>query len=162
MDKIVIFGNAGSGKSTLAKSLARQKTLSHLDLDSLAWQNTMPPERRALSESFAEILQFTKHNASWVIEGCYADLLRFVVEQASELYFMNPGIEVCVANSRKRAWEPHKYSSKEAQDANLDMLIDWIRDYPTRDDEFSLRAHRQLYDRFAKTKHEINANLTLR
>ena len=27
-----------------------------------------------------------------------------------------------------RPWEPHKYPSKEAQDANLALLIGWIRE----------------------------------
>ena len=48
--------------------------------------------------------------------------------------------------------EPHKYESKAAQDANLDMLIGWIRDYTERQDVFSYHAHRDFYERFAGEK----------
>lgn len=54
-----------------------------------------------------------------------------------------------------RPWEPHKYPSKEAQDANLEMLIGWIAEYETRTDTFSLAAHRALFDRFTGDKIEL-------
>ena len=57
---------------------------------------------------------------------------------------------------RARPWEPHKYASKAEQDANLPLLLDWVRDYETRDDEFSLRSHRRLYDNFAGLKRELH------
>jgi len=56
-----------------------------------------------------------------------------------------------------RAWEPHKYASKEAKDANLDMLTDWIRKYESRTDEFSLAAHRALFDGFTGEKIELTS-----
>jgi hypothetical protein len=72
--------------------------------------------------------------------------------------FLNPGIEACVANARRRPWEPHKYASKEKQDANLDMLIGWIREYETRSDEtFSRSTHRALFDSFAGDKIELTS-----
>jgi hypothetical protein len=42
-----------------------------------------------------------------------------------------------VANAFSRPWEPHKYLSKEAQDANLEMLMGWIRAY---EDKFECAA----------------------
>jgi hypothetical protein len=91
----------------------------------------------------------------WVIEGCYADLLEATLLRCTQLWFLNPGVEACVENARSRPWEPHKYASKEAQDVNLEMLIAWIRDYPTRSDTFSLRAHRALFDHFSGEKYEL-------
>ncbi len=73
---------------------------------------------------------------------------------ASELRFLNPGVDACVANCRARPWGPHKYPSKEEQDARLDFLLDWVREYATRADEYSLAAHRRLYDAFGGTKRE--------
>lgn len=93
----------------------------------------------------------------WVIEGCYADLLAAALVRCTRLVFLNPGIEACVANARLRPWEPHKYPSKQAQDANLDMPIGWIRDYETRRDVFSLAAHRALFDGFAGDKLELTS-----
>ncbi len=66
MAKILIFGNSGSGKSTLAKHLCKTQGLAHLDLDTLAWKPTSPPD-----------------------EGCYTDLLKTVEQQSTEIIFMN-------------------------------------------------------------------------
>ena len=89
MSRILIFGNSGSGKSTLAEKLAASQNLAHLDLDTLAWQPVSPPERAPLSESEIKMMDFIKHNAGWVIEGCYSDLLELVVSHADEMIFMN-------------------------------------------------------------------------
>ncbi len=158
MRKIVIFGNSGSGKSTLAKKLSGAESLAHLDLDTLAWMPTVPPERRPLSESKAEILEFIRSNASWVIEGCYSDLLEVALESSNELIFMNLPIESCIENARNRPWEPHKYESKEAQDRNLNMLINWISQYSERTDTFSKASHTALYERYSRKKCMLTSN----
>jgi adenylate kinase family enzyme len=155
MARYVLLGNSGSGKSTLAARLARGAELAHLDLDSLAWEPVTPPRRRPVAESAREITSFMDANDRWVIEGCYADLLEAAVPRCTCLLFLNPGVEACVANARVRPWEPHKYPSMEAQDANLEMLIGWIRAYETRSDTFSLAAHRALFDGFAGEKIEL-------
>lgn len=157
MARYVILGNSGSGKSTLARRLVRAGGLAHLDLDTLAWEPTTPPRRRAVTESAREILAFIAENDDWVIEGCYADLFELALGRCTRLVLLNPGSETCVANARLRPWEPHKYASKGAQDANLEMLIGWIRDYETRRDEFSLAAHRALFDGFAGEKVELGS-----
>ena len=93
-----------------------------------------------------------------MIEGCYADLLALALPRATDLVFLNPGVDTCIANARNRPWEPHKYPSPEAQNANLNMLIGWIRDYAEREDEFSLAAHRRLFEGFAGRKREFTSN----
>ena len=158
MRKIIIFGNSGSGKSTLAKQLVVDFSLAHLDLDSLAWKNTNPPQRRKLENSIIEIKIFLNENKSWVIEGCYADLLSSITKYSTEMIFINPGTETCIANCKNRLWEPHKYASKKAQDANLYMLINWVKQYTERTDEFSLKAHRDLFDNFSGNKVEYTSN----
>ncbi len=154
MRKLLIFGNSGSGKSTLAKAICREHSLAHLDLDTIAWLAQTPPTRREISESKIAIERFVADHRGWVIEGCYADLLEVVTPFCSEMIFLNPGIDACIENCRSRPWEPHKYPSKEAQDANLEMLIRWVREYATRTDEFSLFAHRRVFDNFAGRKSE--------
>ena len=157
MRRIVIFGNSGAGKSTLARKLSSEHGLAHLDLDTLAWEPTSPPRRRSLESSAGAVARFVEQKPSWVIEGCYADLLELVVPGCTEMIFLNPGVEACIENCRARPWEPHKYASKAAQDENLEMLIQWVREYETRDDELSLASHRRLFESFSGVKREDGA-----
>jgi adenylate kinase family enzyme len=147
MERIVIFGNSGSGKSSLAKALAARHGVAHLDLDTIAWER--PGVRAAADESARVLLRFIETSDGWVIEGCYSGLLEVAAAHSTELVFLNPGVEACVENCEARPWEPHKYETREAQDANLRMLVEWVREYETRDDEFSLREHRRLFDAHA-------------
>ncbi|MEQ9396299.1 P-loop NTPase family protein [Haliea sp.] len=159
MQRILVFGNSGSGKTTLAARLCDEQGLAHLDLDELAWLPTVPPERRPLAESGQAIREFITAHDGWVIEGCYADLLGLAVPLATEAIFLNLPVAQCQANARRRPWEPHKYSSPAAQDANLAMLLDWIADYPERDDVLSLRAHRRLFEAFPGRKRELTESV---
>lgn len=146
LSKIVIFGNSGSGKSTLAKQLCAANSLTHFDLDTIAWQASSPPVRKALTESKQDIDTFLSTTENWVIEGCYSDLLELIIPAASEIIFLNLSIEDCISNAKNRPWEPHKYASKADQDANLNMLLGWIAQYTERDDSFSQGSHEALFN----------------
>lgn len=152
LQKILIFGNSGSGKTTLAKRLAEQHGLAHFDLDTIAWLATQPAQRRPFKESIKAINSFCDRNHCWVIEGCYADLIEPVCARSNQMVLMNLSIEQCISNAKNRPWEPHKYSSKQQQDQNLPMLIDWIAGYETRQDTFSKQAHMDLYQKFKGLK----------
>tara|TARA_R110002096_G_scaffold104771_15_gene230751 strand:- start:5761 stop:6267 length:507 start_codon:yes stop_codon:yes gene_type:complete len=156
--KVVIFGNSGSGKSTLAKQLSDSEGLAHFDLDTIAWQPVSPPVRRSIEESTRAIESFMESSDGWVIEGCYSDLLAVVIPCSTEIIFLNLPVEDCIDNARNRPWEPHKYPSREEQDANLAMLIDWIAQYPHRKDTFSQASHEQLFADYdgKKTIHTTN------
>jgi adenylate kinase family enzyme len=155
--KFLVFGNSGAGKSTLAKALQAQHGLAHLDLDTLAWDPVAVTVRRPIEDSLADIRAFVAREPSWVIEGCYADLLEHLLSHADALRFLNPGTEACVAHCRARPWEPHKYASKAEQDRNLEFLIAWVREYETRDGPLSLAAHRALFDAFTGDKLELGS-----
>ncbi|MGH7297514.1 MAG: shikimate kinase [Polyangiaceae bacterium] len=157
MARIVLFGNSGSGKSTLALRLARDTRLPHLDLDVVAWTGAEPPERRAAAESARDIEAFMEGGDGWVIEGCYADLVAVAARRATCLVFLNPGMEACKANARARPWEPHKYTTKEKQDAGLAFLLGWIGEYETREDVYSLKAHRAVFDAFKGDRVELTS-----
>ncbi len=166
MNKVIIFGNSGSGKSTYAKHLKQTFKLEHLDLDTIAWQpydetSTLPPQRMAIAKSESIIHKFISENNRWVIEGCYADLLQLVSPLATNMIFMNLPISKCINNAINRPFEPHKYKSKEAQDANLAMLVEWIRNYENRDDTFSLSAHKALFEAFGGNKVVLTTNQEL-
>jgi hypothetical protein len=70
------------------------------------------------------------------------------------LVFLNPGIDVCLANNLRRPWEQHKYASLEAQNAMLSQLQEWVSEYNQRDDAWSYRAHREIFDAFTGPKVE--------
>lgn len=158
MRRILIFGNSGSGKSTLARELCLKYTLAHLDLDTIAWLPSSPPSRKPLVDSQQDISIFIKSNESWVIEGCYSDLLEIAIPESTEIIFMNLPVDACISNARNRPWEPHKYATRDAQDANLGMLIDWISQYPEREDTFSMAAHNELYEKYAGRKRVLTSN----
>ncbi|MCV2403165.1 shikimate kinase [Marinomonas sp. C2222] len=160
MKKVIILGNSGSGKSTLAKQF-ESEGLAHLDLDTIAWDLTPSPIRKPLEESEQQILSFMSAHSSWVIEGCYADLLDICTQYANQAIFMDLEVSACIKNAESRPWEPHKYPSKEAQDKNLAMLIEWISQYPIRTDTFSRQAHQGLYEKFAGDKTRIVENSDL-
>jgi len=157
--RIIIFGNSGSGKSTLAKQLQAQFDLEHLDLDNLAWLDSRPPQRKPLADSQLAITQFMAKRQGWVIEGCYADLLHMALTDVNEMIFLNPDLQACIENCKNRPWEPHKYKSKQDQDQNLPMLIEWVKQYPVRGDECSLKAHQKLFDDFSGKKTEYTRSV---
>jgi len=152
MKKILILGNSSSGKSTLAKELSLQNNLAHLDLDTIAWDKGTVTQRANIEDSEKQLHKFINENKSWVIEGCYTDLLKLVEEYASKIIFLNLDVSQCINNANKRPWEPHKYKSKEDQDKNLDILINWIKDYYARDDVFSYKQHMEFYEKFEGEK----------
>ena len=160
MKKILIFGNSGSGKSTLAKRLSCKYNLAHLDLDTLAWLLSNPPKRKPIEDSSKEINQFIELNKNWVIEGCYTDLLITLIPHCSEIIYMDLSVDKCISNAKARPWEPHKYTSMDEQNQNLNMLIQWISDYPNRSDTFSKDAHIDLFDKFKGKKSKIETNST--
>lgn len=162
MPKILIFGNSSSGKSSLAKQLAAKANVALLDLDTIAWQAFSPeqvPQRATLADSAEKIAAFTKANASWLVEGCYSDLLELLAEYAEEIIFMDLSVADCRENARNRPWEPHKYKSKQQQDDNLQMLLSWIGQYSDRSGSDSHAAHCRFYESFSGTKTRHRTNL---
>src|SRR5262249_42889333 len=152
----LVYGNSGSGKTTMATRLARDLALPCLDLDSIAWEQKLV--RRALPDSLALLRAFVERHPGWVIEGCYADLVDAAQPSSTELRCLNPGVEACVANCRRRPWEPSKYASAAEQDDLLEQLIAWVKQYETRDDEYGLARHRAIFDRHRGEKHEYGSD----
>ncbi len=153
--RVLVFGNSGSGKSTLAARLAKTHGLAHLDLDSIVWEPGKIAVPRAPEAIAASLQQFLDGHECWVIEGCYGELVQSAAGRCTELVFLNPGLAACLDHNRHRPWEPHKYASRQAQDAMLANLQAWVAGYYERDDAWSYRAHRRIFDAFGgrKTEH---------
>jgi hypothetical protein len=93
-------------------------------------------------------------HARWVIEGCYGELIEAVAPRCTQLVFLNPGLDACLANNARRPWEPHKYASLELQNAMLAPLRAWVTDYYHRVDQWSYQAHRRIFDAHTGAKIE--------
>lgn len=148
--KTIILGNSGSGKTTLAKQLAAQTGAAVLCLDDVAFATGA--HRLPVSESVQAAVDFINRHPSWVVEGCYADIVRPLLGYCSELIFLNPGVDSCVANCLKRPWEPEKFATPEEQHAGLAALVDWVKRYEQRTDEYGLLQHQAVFDAFTGPK----------
>jgi adenylate kinase family enzyme len=155
--RTAIVGNSGSGKSTLARKLAAASGAPILDLDTIAWEPDRIAVLRDPAEVNADLDRFCAAHESWIIEGCYGDLIEHSLAHAPELVFVHPGEQVCLRNCRARPWEPHKYASQAAQDAMLEPLLAWVSAYYTRDGTMSLARHRAMFDAYRGPKRELTA-----
>jgi adenylate kinase family enzyme len=150
--KAILLGNAGAGKSTLSRLMMAKEPAARLSLDEVAFRGGT--NRRPLQDSIEDTRYWISAHPSWIIEGCYADIIEPVLVYCDELIFLNPGVVACVAHCRSRPWEPEKFRSSQEQDENLDNLIQWVRSYETHADEYGLSRHRALYDSFHGRKSE--------
>jgi adenylate kinase family enzyme len=158
--RVLVFGNSGSGKSTYAKALSSRERLPHLDLDTIVWEPGRIAVLRPAEAARASLEAFVDANAHWVIEGCYGELVEAAASRATELVFLNPGLEACLANNARRPWEPHKYASLEQQNSMLANLQAWVADYYSRTDQWSYAAHRRIFDAHRGLKVEFTTLTT--
>jgi adenylate kinase family enzyme len=159
--RVVVFGNSGSGKSTYAKALANRERVSHLDLDTIVWEPKEIAVLKPAEAIRASLEAFIAANTDWVIEGCYDELVEAAASRASELVFLNPGVDACLANNARRPWEPHKYASLEEQNSMLTSLQAWVAGYYQRHDQWSYAAHRRIFDAHQGRKVEYTAGIAL-
>lgn len=155
--RILVFGNSGSGKTTYARAVAHTHGLGHLDLDSIVWEPEQIAVPRPHDAIMASLGEFLDSHSDWVVEGCYGELVEVGSSQCTELVFLNPGLDACLANNLRRPWEPSKYTSVEEQDAMLDDLQAWVTTYYTRDDPWSYQAHRRVFDAHPGQKVEYDS-----
>lgn len=155
--RVLILGNSGSGKSFMARRLAEAHGLVHLDLDTLVWEPGEIAVGRPVEEVEADILAFATGRERWVMEGCYEGFLSLALPHCTELIYLNPGEEVCLAHTRQRPWEPHKYQDPADQERMLPMLLGWVSAHFKRDDAWSQVAHRNVFEAFDGSKRELTA-----
>ena len=97
--KVLVFGNSGSGKSTYARALAAREGIPHLDLDAIVWEPGKITVQRSPESVEGSLRSFTDLHTAWVIEGCYGELVRAASAHCTQLVFLNPGMDACLANN---------------------------------------------------------------
>lgn len=155
--RTLIFGNSGSGKSTYARELVTEHGLELLELDAIVWEPHQIAVPRAPERVHADLATFLERHRRWVMEGCDGDLIELALPACSELVLMNPGLEACLENNRRRPWEPHKYDTAADQERMLPALLAWVEGYYTRTDPRSYAFHRRVFDAFAGPRRELRA-----
>jgi adenylate kinase family enzyme len=153
--RIAIIGNSGSGKSMLAAWLANRTGATLLDLDTVAWVPNLIAVARPAEEAQSDVRAFCAAHTSWVVEGCYGNLVQASLQFAPRLLFLNPGEQQCLENCRARPWEAHKYASKQEQDQRLEFLLSWVSQYYTRSGEMSLTAHTACFNAYPGKREEL-------
>ena len=153
--RVAILGNSGSGKSTLARWLAERGNAALLDLDSVAWVPGEDAIERPVDDAQADVRSFCRDHPRWVVEGCYASLVSVALTFSPRLVFLNPGEETCLENCRGRPWEPHKFASRQEQDARLEFLLSWVRGYYSRSGDMSLAEHARCFASYVGPKVEL-------
>ena len=151
--RVVIFGTAASGKSTLARRFSELLTADVLELDHIRW-NDDRTELLTAEKCREQIESFIGYRDSWVVEGTHTSLLANVVQNATEIHFLNPPFEVCRERAMSRPWDPKKSKSLKEQREMVQKYEAWFKSYPERNDETSLLAHRELFYSFTGFKLE--------
>jgi len=159
--RFAILGNSGSGKSSLAAALASRFAIPSLDLDTVAWVPERVGVPRDPVDAAADVRAFCERNASFVIEGCYEDLIAAALPFRPQLVYLDVGPDICERHCRSRPFEPHKYASAAAQDEQLEFLLRWMRDYYTRTGPLSRAEHVRLFDAYEGPKSRVVTELPL-
>jgi adenylate kinase family enzyme len=151
--KAIVLGNSGSGKTTFAHRLAEIHAADILHVDDVSFDE--PGVLLPIDERVRRVFAWLAGRDRWIVEGCYGLIVEALLAKADVFFFLNPGVDVCLAHCRARPWEPDKFDSRAEQDAGLELLLQWVGDYETRSDEFGLVEHRRVFDKFRGRKHEL-------
>jgi len=159
--RFAILGNSGSGKSTLAAELASYHAIPTLDLDTIAWIPGTVGVPRDPDAAAADVQNFCSANKSFLLEGCYENLIAAALSFRPELIFLDVDAEVCERHCRARPFEAHKYGNPAQQNEKLDFLLQWVRDYYTRQGPMSHVEHLKLFESYSGPKARYQVEVTV-
>jgi len=159
--RFAVLGNSGSGKSTLSRALATFYSASSLDLDTVAWVPGAIAVPRDPLEAEGDVRRFCAEHESFVIEGCYENLISASFSFKPHLIFLDVDATVCERHCRARPFEAHKYNSPQEQEERLSLLLDWVRGYYTRTGHMSRAEHIRVYRSYAGPKSRYSAVASL-
>jgi adenylate kinase family enzyme len=152
--RTVILGNGGSGKSWLAKRLAKHLNSQSIDLDAIHWLPGGYNQRRDPAEARAAVRGLATGDR-WVIEGVYGWLATEALPRATALVLLDLPDEECVENVQARGLR------RGGDEASHAALIAWIREYRTRQNANSFKAHIALFSAFEGPKVQLSSRADL-
>jgi len=144
MERVVIIGNAGSGKSSLATRLGEFSGAPVFDLDQIHWLPGGYTARRPPGDALRLAGEVAAAPA-WVIEGVYGWLAAPALPSATALIWLDLPWEICEAGIEARG-------RRGASEAGHATMVEWAKNYWTRDDSASFNGHQRLFERFPGAK----------
>jgi GTPase SAR1 family protein len=100
MIRFAILGNSGAGKTTFARRLGHDHQIQPIDLDTVYWEPDSSGVARPLKVSGQILMKMLRDRDSWIIEGCYEDLIGEVLLLEPTLLFVDPGS----SSAERTAW----------------------------------------------------------
>lgn len=161
MSKILILGNSGSGKSYAAKRLSEFSGIPATHLDKIFWEPGGCNIKRS-RDLVRRDLDQAKDCDSWIIEGCFGDLIKYCAPVADLLLFLDLPWHECESNLKARGYEPEKWSDQDLGRRQFSDLLTWASGYWSRNDKFSRSYHSDIYDSHSTAKvrlvssHDVN------
>jgi adenylate kinase family enzyme len=144
--RIHICGIYGSGKSTLAEALSKEFKIKNYELDDLKYKIKYSKER-SVKERIA-LLKKICSKKNWIVEGPWTTYAIDAFKKADLIVIMNTSPWVCSYRILKRHFSRNK---KEKTDLKTNLKLMWKTfRYRYTKDTISLKAHRQLIEKYKK------------
>ena len=129
--KIIILGNSGSGKSWLAKHLGNIFGAPVIHLDDFFWEPGGFDSKRS-SEEVALLIQRSKNQESWIVEGVFGELAEHYLDVAELLVWLDIDWEICRSRLERRGSESKRHQEREQSQEGLRKLLEWASLYHQR------------------------------
>lgn len=154
--RIIIIGNSGSGKTWLAGKLAEPAGLSVIHLDELFWEPGGFDKKRR-HETVLQLVERSKADSSWIVEGVFGDLADLYSDQAGFLVWLDIDWDICKKRLLSRGSESKRHLGREQSEEGLRKLIEWASSYHERGGSCSHAGHRELFRRFHGKKVHVRS-----